>query len=183
MKLILLFLPLALFSLTAFSQEFDGVKIGGTKSQFIKAMSEKGYSVKEETPTVMTFKSSAHPTYEVYGAVTPTTHMVWKLTIFLPAQSNWYDLKADYNKYLKLLTEKYGEPTNKYAFFASPYDEGDGYEMSAVSLDKCDFLAIWEDIAISVRIYKSKQVELSYENTVNGTLNEQEKNEADKKIF
>jgi hypothetical protein len=59
---------------------------------------------------------------------------------------------------------------DNYAFFKSPYEEGDGYEMTAVAVEKCFWLSAWEANAtypnqtIAVRITKSKRVSLVYEN-------------------
>lgn len=51
----------------------------------------------------------------------------------------------------------------------SPYDDGDGYEMRAVSLEKCRFISFFLAIGghIIVKIDKSSQVKVVYEDRVN----------------
>jgi hypothetical protein len=123
-------------------------------------------------------------TYEIVISVTPKTKQVWKLSVYLPKSENWSRIKDEYNEYLDLLTTKYGKPEKTYAFFASPYKEGDGYEMIAVGLEKCYYTAFWEDtIGVSIQISKFKQVNVSYENKKNSELRDAEKKEIDSNIF
>ena len=175
---------LLLIATTAFSQEFDGIKIEGSKSTFIKAMSDKGYSVKEDKGNIVTFNgNSTHKSLEILAVMTPTSQLVWKLDIFLPKETSWYSIKAQYNNYLSTLTEKYGSPDKTYGFFSDPYVEGDGYEMTALSVEKCTYMALWNSSGLLLAISKYSQVEISYENLTNSDLDTKEKNQADKQTF
>jgi hypothetical protein len=106
MKPKFLFFLTLLLSVTAsgFSQEFDGVKIAGSKNSFIKAMLAKGYTVKSDKDESVTLKGNAsHPTLELFAFFSPVTKLTWKLVVYLPEQTSWYDLKSQYTQYLDLL--------------------------------------------------------------------------------
>jgi hypothetical protein len=123
---------------------------------------------------------------EIFLYETPKTKQLFKLTVYFEEASSWRSIKSQYERLLETLTSKYGEPDNSYANFKSPYYEGDGYEMSAIELDKCDFTAYWlnkDNLSLSIQISKWKQVRLSYENDKLIDLYKIEKNEQNKTIF
>jgi len=168
------------------AQEFMGVKVEGDKLNLISQFKSKGFVLKGDSKqdAVIMEGNIGSKTYEIVISVTPKTKQVWKLSVYLPKSENWSRIREEYNEYLDLLTTKYGKPEQTYAFFASPYKEGDGYEMSAIGLEKCYYSAYWEDnIGISIQISKFKQVKVSYENKKNVELLEVEKKEVNSKIF
>jgi hypothetical protein len=123
---------------------------------------------------------------EIFLYETPKTKQLFKLTVYFEEASSWRSIKSQYERLLETLTSKYGEPDNSYSNFKSPYYEGDGYEMSAIELDKCDFTAYWlnkDNLSLSIQISKWKQVRLSYENDKLIDLYKIEKNEQNKTIF
>jgi hypothetical protein len=183
MKKLLTVIILNLLSIVCFSQEFLGIKPDGTKTQVINQFIAKGFKVTSSNENVTTVKGTYSGTYyEVNVVSTLKSKKVWKLSIYLPEIISWYSIKAQYETYLQTLTDKYGEPNSKYDFFSSPYSEGDGYEMTALAVEKCTYMAFW-DIGVSIEISKFKQVKISYENPVNAELNEQEKKEVNKSVF
>ena len=180
--MVLLFSLITMFSI---GQEFLGIKVDGTKSEVIAKFTAKGFKVRpgstNDNVTPMVGKISGVP-YEVNIVSTPTSKTVWKFAVYLPEQSTWYSLKSTYQQYLTTLTEKYGEPSDSYAFFKNPYYEGDGYEMSAVQLEKCYYQAYWSN-GVWMEISKWKQVKINYENPTNSELDTQEKEKLNKTIF
>ncbi len=168
------------------AQEFMGVKVEGDKTKLISEFIIKGFVLKSDKKqdAVLMEGNVGGKTYEIVIAVTPKTKQVWKLFVYLPKSDNWNRIKSDYNEYLDLLIAKYGKPEHTYAFFESPYEDGDGYEMNAVSLEKCHYSAFWNDIiGVSIDISKFKQVRVSYENKKNAELHDLEKKELNSKIF
>ena len=185
MKKVLLVLAV-LGSYVSYAQEFMGVKVGGKKIDVINQFKSKGFTVtKDDNSNVSALKGTvAGKVYEVVVVSTPITRTVWKISTFLPEASDWYSLKRSYEDYLKVLSDKYGQPESHYNFFSSPYDEGDGYEMTGVAVGKCNYAAYWSDkTGISIDITKWKQVRISYENEVNSALDEKEKSSMNTKIF
>ena len=184
MKLNPMILSFILLPFIGFSQEFDGVKIEGSKKEFIKAMTDKGYSVIDETPTYVCFNGNkAHSDLVLYGYVSPVSQLIWKLSIALPKMDSWHNLKTQYYRYFDMLTEKYGEPAKQYADFSAPHYDGDENELIAVKSDKCNYFAVWHDIAIYMKIYTFGRVIINYENLTNSAANTREKKEADKRTF
>ena len=69
----------------------------------------------------------------------------------------------------------------------SPHEEGDGYEMNAVELEKTNIVAWWnlthqdgtESGTITLELSKWKQNKISWENAVNAALKEKEQAELD----
>jgi hypothetical protein len=181
-KFLLLLTVLLTVTASGFSQEFDGVKIDGSKISFIKAMLAKGYTVKSDKGVWVKLKgNSSHPALELFAFFSPVTKQIWKLVVNLPEQTSWDDLKSQYNQYLDLLIAKYGEPANNYGFFSKPYIEGDGNEMTAVSLEKCTYTASWTNPEIRIEISKFKQVTVKYENPANSALDTRERDQVDRK--
>ena len=59
--------------------------------------------------------------------------------------------------------------TDEFEFFLDPYDEGDGYEMSAVARDKCRFVCFFKEFGghIGLEINQKGCVQVSYEDDIN----------------
>jgi len=175
-KIVFLLTFLLSVTISSFSQEFDGIKIDGSKSSFVKAMRGKGYSVKSDKGGSVTFNGNAsHPALKLIAFFSPVTKLTWKFVVFLPEQITWYNLKSQYNQFLDLLIEKYGEPSNNYGFFSNPFTEGDGNEMTAVGIEKCTYSASWTNPEIRIEITKYKQVSVKYENPANSLIDDREK--------
>lgn len=181
LKLTMLFCSLNM--LVAYSQEFLGIKVDGNKQLIQKKFTEKGYKYVSYSNDILTLKGKAGSNnIELHIVFTPKTKIAWKFVVYLPEQYNWFDIKKQYLEYLEMLTSKYGEPKSTYDFFSDPYYEGDGFEMSAVKLDKCNYAAYWEE-KYSIEISKFSQVRISYENPVNSAIFSNEKMEIEKATF
>lgn len=179
MKKLLTILLVLLVSLTN-AQEFMGIKIDGTKPQAVQKFIAKGFKVKrQDDGWVQMLGTFNRQQVELYLSFTPTSKKFWKLSVYFPESNNWSTLKNDFLYYRKILTEKYGEPTQSYESFLSPYEEGDGYEMSAVITEKCTYAAFWLDVVVAVEISKYKQISITYENPILNQLKEKEKESLD----
>lgn len=183
MKKVLLF-TLLLLSINLYAQEFMGIKVDGTKEQLISKFTEKGFKVisNQKGSLVVDGGTIGSTPIEVVILFTPKTKVAWKFAVFLPKQTDWYTIKAEYQKYKDLFISKYGEPESDYHFFSTPYYEGDGYEMSAVGLEKCTYSCFWKDY-YAIEISKYKQVKITYENPTNTLLNRKEKTEIESNSF
>lgn len=180
MKKLLTILLVLLVSLTN-AQEFMGVKVEGTKTQAIQKFLAKGFKITNQEDTwVKMLGNFNRKKTELFLLFTPQTKKFWKLAVYLPETSSWSELKSDYLYYQKILTEKYGEPTESYSTFLSPYEEGDGYESSAVTLEKCVYSSFWMDNGIIIEISKYKQIHISYENLILSQIQDKEKTNIDR---
>lgn len=174
-----LFIAIALILTTVTNaQEFNGVKIDGDLPSFTNALKAKGYTFHRTLDNGCIMKGKiGFKDVDVFIFTTPKSKKVFKLTIYFEEKSTWSSLKSDYQQLAAALTEKYGQPSNTYDSFSKPYYEGDGYEMSAVQLEKCNYSSYWlnkENLTLAVEISKYKQVKLVYENDKNMDLKEQE---------
>lgn len=185
-----IFLILTFYSIfyNVCGQEFLGIKVDGKKDAVIQAFKSKGFKIKPDsdiTKDVVTLEGMAGSNYiDIAIVCTPKSKTVWKFSVRLPEKTSWSSLKSEYEQYLDILINKYGEPQKKYNFFSSPYKEGDGYEMTALSVEKCFFSAYWTDnTGVSIKISKFKQVNISYENATNSLLDDKERSDVNKNIF
>lgn len=165
-------------SIVANAQVFDGVPVSGDLPTAISKFKEKGYTFKKyvENGAILNGKVGFRD-IELYIFTTPKSKKIFKFTIYFEEQSTWSNLKSDYDKYYDIFKEKYGAPDSEYSFFTSPYEAGDGYEMTAVQLEKATFAAYWlkrNNTTLAVTISKWKQVQLTYENDTNTDLKKKE---------
>lgn len=182
MKKLLLAICL-LSSVTSRSQEVMGIKVDGLRTEVINKFKAKGFKI-IGTPDLKALTMEgviSGQKYEVIIVNTPTSKKVWKIAVYLPKQTDWYDIKSTYTKFYNMLVEKYGEPNSSYTGFSSPYYEGDGYEMTGVGVGKCNYSAFWDFVYIEISQFK--QVSLSYENAINSELNILENKNIDNKNF
>ncbi|MFY8161982.1 MAG: hypothetical protein ACOVNU_11680 [Candidatus Kapaibacteriota bacterium] len=167
------------FSVSAFSQQFDGVNISGDLPTAISSLKAKGYTLSKPITNGVIMNGKIGSTeIELFLFTTPKSKKVYKAAIYLPIKENWYSIKQNYLDYLEVLTNKYGTPDNSFNFFSKPYFEGDGYEMLALDLEKCTYSAYWlklENTSIYIEISKYKQVKISYENNENQKIAAAEK--------
>ena len=187
-KLITLFIIfLSSFSLSA--QTFDGVPISGDVQTIITKFKEKGYvfdKYTENGSAIMKGKIARLYDVQIFIFTTPKSKKVCKVVGYLDKQQTWHILRDEYEKFVEILTEKYGSATNTYKQFISPYYEGDGYEMSAISLEKCIYASIWIDksnLNLAVEISKYSQVKFTYENAENMKIMASELAEMQNKSF
>lgn len=175
----IMFALLMVISTISYSQQFDGVSISGSLSSVVKNYQNRGYVIRKKINPYCTVLVGRFlgDDIELFINATPKTFKVFKVTVFLPEKESWYSLKNSFNKYFGVLDSKYGDYDNIYTYFDKPYYEGDGYEMSAITLDKCHYSAFWlnrNNTSIGLFISKWKQIQIDYENDSNVKLNESE---------
>jgi hypothetical protein len=176
---------------SAQSQVFNGVKIDGKVDSVINQFKAKGYVL---TPTpggtldnIKTMKGMlSGQVVELVIASTPKTKLACKVVVYFPEEKSWYSLKSNYNKYVELLTQKYGSPSDNFETWRKPYYEGDGYEIQALENEKVIYRTLWRrinNLNLMLEISKYKQLRFDYENVINIDLAMVEKNEVDSTIF
>lgn len=168
-KLIVIFL--LFFSSEIFSQSWNGIPISGDAKNLQSNFSNKGFTFRKKDLNCYIFdgKVGGEET-EVFAYVTPKTNLVTKFIIYKSKKYTWKSLLNDYENVKNIITEKYGEP-KIIEYFSNPYYLGDGYELTAVSVEKCNYSAYWieadKNTNIGLNISKYLQVKLTYENVNN----------------
>lgn len=185
-KIIILALACIMLN-TVTAQSFDGVSIRGSLSSVVANFKAKGYSLRntKENYAVLDGFVGNKPV-EVFVFTTPITKVVFKVNVYLPKKESWASLKNEYLDFVLLFKEKYGQWSNTYNDFVNPYEEGDGYEMSAVELEKTNFMTIWMNNGnanYGVQITKFKQVMIIYENAINTEIMDNERKRLNKNSF
>jgi hypothetical protein len=189
MKKVILVITIILASTNLFSQSFDGISISGDLPTIVSKFKTKGYQFDKYTENgsaIMKGKIAGIYNVELYIFVTPKTKKVCKVVGYLDKEQTWYNLKNEYEKFVQILTEKYGPADNTYNTFTSPYYEGDGYEMTAIGLEKCIYASIWlhkSNLNLALEISKYKQVKFTYENDENMKIMTSEIAEMQNKSF
>ena len=167
--------------------EFLGIEVDGKRDEVIEKFKAKGFIVKGDIdkPVVSMNGSVGNINFELIIVSSPKSKIVRKFSVYLPEQSSWNSLLNDYTRYKKTLTDKYGNPEKSFDFFSSPYELGDGYEMTAVAAEKSHYSAYWtlKGYALSIVISKWKQVRIAYENENNSKISEKEQKDIDSNIF
>jgi hypothetical protein len=60
------------------------------------------------------------------------------------AANEYPTAKSNYETMKEILTKRYGTPSDSFEFFSDPYEEGDGYEATAIAVGKGTFSTYWE---------------------------------------
>lgn len=186
LSLLLLMMSIFITPAAIAAQEFMGIPVEGKPEAVIKQLEQKGFTLEKTIPekhysVLSGVIASSNVTVSIVH--TPISKQVWKIAVYFDDQSSWQQLKSEYTEYKEVLISKYGKPDKDYHFFSSPYDEGDGHEMTAVRVDKCNYLALWEKKGVWIRILKSGSVNINYENMVLSDLQEQEEKRQKATIF
>ena len=184
MKKILITLCIIMLSFAMRAQEhmtFMGIPIDGKISTFTQKLEDKGFTyVKAEDGVTFltgTFAGNRNCIILVGSSIKSLT--VWKVVVAFPSKSSWESLKNEYQTMKSLYSRKYGEP-NIYEFFISPYYEGDGYEMTAISIGKAHYESFFKTndgyihLAIKDGKYRSGYVTVEYEDGINVKIKSQE---------
>ena len=192
MKKITTIMTAVLISIVAHAQTFMGVQISGTLTSFSTQMKAKGFvtSLSESSPTLIVMKGTLNnESVKLLVAGTPTTKMTKKIVVLYPEETSWYSLSDKYDAVVNRVTQKYGTPDETHSFFSDPYELGDGYEMTAVAVDKCFYMSVWQpdetypNQTIAVRINSSGKVALVYENNEMMEKSEKEQEALDKETY
>ena len=169
--------------------QFMGIPIEGDAMLFINKLKAKGFKVTkyDAKVTQMSGVFLGNVVNEISIIHTPKSKQVWKVVVYMQEQIGWSSLRSEYLTLLSKLNNKYGEPSTSYFSFLSPYEEGDGYEMNAVKLEKTNIIAWWnltfqdgtESGTIQLELTKWKQNKILWENAANAALKVKEQAELD----
>ena len=171
-----------MLAITASAQEhltFKGIAINGSLTSFVSKLKAQGFTetAKDNTSTVLEGEFGGRDC-QIFINASQSTQTVYQAVVVLDKDNSWSSLKSTYSEYKSLLKSKYGSGTS-YERFMSPYEEGDGYEMTAVRNDKCLYCTIYElqngKILLTINDVYNGAVLLYYTDKINGNLADREK--------
>ncbi len=185
-SLLLLFFPLLGFG----QVEFNGIRVGETFEITSKKLQEKGFVKKLDQGNVVGWEGVfSGKTGKVYTVTTPNSGFVWKLVVIPETHTSWSSAKLAVQKYVQILSQKYGEVKDGFYYFKSPYEEGDGHEMLALKSDKWVCFYTWEISGATIALeltshkYGEAQIQISYEDGETTKINREEKSKIDQNTF
>ncbi|MBR3022569.1 MAG: hypothetical protein IKH59_09430 [Bacteroidaceae bacterium] len=146
-----------------------GIEINGTYESFKDSLEARDFVYMSSYESLHRFYGRfANEIVTLNILASPKSQTVCKVIVFFPERENWNELKKDYFSKKKMYASKY--PLDKdFEFFSSPYDEGDGYEMRAVTRNKCRFISFYLALGghITVEIDESARIKIEYEDRAN----------------
>lgn len=173
MKRIFLTLAAIILAVVMQAQEhmsFKGISMNTDITSFVSQLKADGFTVVYESDKgiILNGDFAGKSDCEVMVLPTQERKLVWKVVVIFPEKSSWYSLKSEYSSFKESYTEKYGKPLS-YEYFSSPYEEGDGYEMTALAMEKCRYISFFltDKGAISIEINSDKSVQVAYEDEIN----------------
>lgn len=167
--LLIIFLSHLTFLYSSDNIKFMGIDVNGDFDTFKKELIIKGFIYSNSYKSAHKFIGElANEIVELTVLASPITNVVCKVIVSFSKKSNWKSLKKDYFAKKFLYKSKYALDS-EYEFFSTPYEEGDGYEMRAVHLDKCNYLSVFlvQGGGITLSISNSAQIKVAYENSEN----------------
>lgn len=164
---------------------FKGNEIDGNISSFCQKLINQGYrkvyTTDEGDACMLKGSFAGFDDCQIAVLSTQDNHIVWKVVVYLPEQTSWYSLKSRFNDFKTSLTDKYGTPRNDYHYFTDPYYEGDGYELQALSKEKCTYYVTYEVtggiVALDMQSagYGKGEILIKYEDAANLLLQQSSK--------
>lgn len=154
---------------------FRDVEINGTVNDVCSALSQLGYSAPipiDGGSVIVQGDFAGVANCELLVLRSRYEDYVWKIIVIMPENNNWYSLKSDYERFKEMFRKKYGKP-DSYEYFSEPYEEGDGYEHTALSVGKCSYISFFNVPlgTISLRISESGAISIAYEDKINAERN------------
>jgi len=158
--------------------QFKNRPIDGKVTAFAQALQQQGFIIVKEKEKKNLFVLKGlfiNRLCEVRLVATKRTALIWKVSVFLPQEDDWYALKNDYLNLQKQFIVKYGEGKS-YEFFSEPYFEGDGREIKALKNERCHYITYWEkpEGIVALQISRDGQIVIIYEDAINAALDTKE---------
>lgn len=151
MKAKLLFFITLLLPITMFAQSehltFKGIPIDGTLRQFTTQLTQKGFTKlgSENGQAMLTGDFAGYKDCYVLVNSVDQKDLVYLVGVMFPALDQWGLLEANYTKLKKMLTTKYGEPSEVVEKFQSRVQpRNDRDKLYELEFDRCTYKTIFD---------------------------------------
>lgn len=158
--------------------EFKGIPVNGSKESFLENLKIKGFEfVEDDDDTITLTGKFANMDCSLIVLLSPISKIIYKVVLYGPEATEWYELKSQYESLKNTYKAKYGKPEHDLEGFTDPYYEGDGNEILAARSEHVIFSAYWHTPSgvISVRICRIPSLQMVYEDAVNADIAAQER--------
>jgi hypothetical protein len=172
------------FALTTKAQSLLGIPFSGNTNTFKNELVKKGFVVqpnKTGVKNVFILKGTIlGRECNVFVFGTPKTNQVYKMVAYTPEETNFTDLSSTFDVIQGYLEEKYGKGEDECLdYFKSPYERYDGYEMTAIKVNKYLRMCLLgnkePNMSVAILIEKYPQVKMIWENVANTEVNKAER--------
>lgn len=138
--------------------EFKGIPINGSITAVADAIQNLGYEYVDgrEDCILLSGKFAGKDNCQILINASVHTGQVHRVAIFTTPNMNWWGVKSDYDRINEMMRKKYGRPKDKTEFFSSPYELGDGYELTAFQTGNAIYVTHYETSNGSVRVQIAK---------------------------
>lgn len=151
--------------------EFKGIPITGSPSAFAARLKRFGYVEIDcgEDGVLLNGKFAGIDNCQIIVSSSPYTKNTYCVGVFTPPSLNWWGVKNMYDNMKSMLEKKYGKPYNRQEFFNSPYEEGDGCELSAINSGYAFYATSFQNELgdISIIISGDGKLLIKYEDKIN----------------
>lgn len=156
--------------------EFKGVAINGDATDVAEALVKQGYEFieRDDTGILLNGKFAGIDDCKIVINSSIHTGQSYSIIVFTPRTDSWWNLKKDYGRMKNMLQKKYGRPSKCNELFMSPYQEGDGYELTALSSGNAAYCSYYGSKCgvIMVLISGGGQILITYKDKQNTSEHE-----------
>lgn len=160
---------------------FKGIPVMGTVNDFCNKLSSKGFSMvktyEDGTAAAMSGNFAERPS-TLYIIGTKKSHFVQGIIVDFDEDYNkWQTIKNAYKNMVEQYITKYGTPYDVDESFDYPYEEGDGHEMTALRLNKCNYRTTFklDKGSIVIKLTEKASIQIIYRDSENAMLGETER--------
>jgi hypothetical protein len=158
---------------------FKGVPIDGTLSEYIAKMKQNGFTLVgiEDETAMLSGDFAGYKNCIVGVATLKQKDLVSRITVIFPECNTWSSLSSNYFSLKKMLSEKYGNPSESVEKFqSSSQPKDDNSKMYEVKFDRCNYYTDFEtekgsiELSIEHESVSSCFVMLSYFDKINSNI-------------
>lgn len=165
---------------------FKGVPIDGSLNSFVEKMKQKGYTylTPMDDTALMKGAFAGYSDCSIYVISTKQNNLVYMVGVSFPESHSWSNLSSNYFSLKKMLTTKYGEPsdcTETFNAYSQPND--DQTKLLYAKTNRCKYRTIFTTskgvISLTISCVKTDSsnysyVQLSYFDYINSNINRSE---------
>jgi|688.fasta_scaffold654457_2 hypothetical protein len=169
MKTLFVLLILVTFQINQVTgQTFDGVEVSGNYIDVVKKFKAKDFKESYEGDnSIVLDGKTLNKNISLVIAYTPKTKQAYQFTIIFEKETSQLVLKKEFDNFVELFTEKYGQPVKN--------ESNETYK----------YFSIWNKVTyyISLAVTEKDNIMIGYHNTVNSEICKKEKKELEKETF
>jgi hypothetical protein len=152
-------------NLTQNTYRFADIPWLSPAGQVHSSLTSRGYSYSRQLDdgTLIFSGQILNRTSNIFCVFDPNDQLVKILVVSTPST---YKEIQEYRDARDTLIKKYGFPKHNLEYFEDPYYDGDGYERSAIQMNKATFQATWsnlQDDSLSVALDTDLDIAFAYE--------------------